>query len=398
MSPQALDDLRVLDLSRTIAGAYAGKMLADFGADVIKVEPVEGDPVRGAGPFPDDEPNPDRGGLFLFLNTNKRALTLDIGTTSGQVVLRKLLAGIDVLIEDFAPGKLQESELGWHDLQADFPALVYASVTPFGQTGPYRDYKGNALTAMAMSGVMYVTGEPDREPLATGGAPAEFQAGLQLWVGILAALAERERTGSGQQVDVSLMEAACASDEYNSGLYSHAGAIRRRFFSRHTFGYPNDILACKDGHVVVIPGAGGFPQLMALLLDQPGLAEHPLFVDARQRFLNWQEFDELVRPFFMAHTSEEIVSKAQELRMPFALVPTPSDLLESDHLRERGFFATIDHPKAGVYRYPGAPFRASETPARVGRAPLKGEHTAEILEALGYERTDHAILSDRGIV
>jgi CoA:oxalate CoA-transferase len=398
MSPQALDDLRVLDLSRGIAGSYAGKMLADHGADVIKVESLDGDPLRRLGPFPDDQPHPEHAGLFLFLNTNKRSLTLDISTTSGQVILRKLLSGVHVLIEDFAPGELHKWGLGWEDLKDKMPGLVYASVTPFGQTGPYRDYKGNALTAMAMSGLMYVTGNPDREPLATGGEPAEYQAGIHLWIGVLAAVEERERSGRGQQVDVSLMEAACASDEYNSGLYSHTGGIRRRFYSRHTFSYPSDILPCKDGYVVVVPGAGGFPQLMALLIDQPELAEHPLFTDIRERFLRWQEFDGLIRPYFMEHTAEEIVTKAQEIRMPFALVPTPADLLDSVHLRERGFFAAIDNPKAGVYRYPGAPFRSSEMQAQPGPAPLLGEHNAEVLEGLGYERSDLAILSDRGVV
>lgn len=398
MSPNALEDLRVLDLSRGIAGAYAAKLLADYGADVIKVEPPEGDPVRRFGPFPEDEPNPERAGLFLFLNTNKRSLTLDFSTTSGQIVLKKLLEGVDVLIEDFRPGQMREWQLGRDDLRSDLPRLVYASITSFGQDGPYRDYRANAFTAMAMSGVMYNTGNPGREPLVTGGDPPEFQAGLHAWIGILAALAERDRTGQGQQVDVSLVESTFSSDEYNSGMYSHAGGIRRRFYSRHTFAYPQDILPCKDGYVVVIPGAGGFPELMAILLEDPALIEHPLFTDTRERFMSWQAFDELVAPYFMSHTARELVARAQELRMPFALVPAPEDLLEDEHLRERAFFQSVDNPKAGVYRFPGPPFRMTETPARSGPAPLQGEHTAEILERLGYERSDLSVLSDRGII
>ncbi len=398
MAELALSDVRVLDLSRGIAGAYASKLLADYGADVIKVEPPEGDPVRRLGPFPDDVPDPEMGGLFLFLNTNKRSLTLDVSTVSGQVVLRKLLPKADVLIEDGPPGTMHGRELGYEDLHAGFPRLVYASVTPFGLTGPYRDFKGNSLTAMAQSGVMYATGAPDREPLTTGGDPAEFLAGLQLWAGILAALADRDASGEGQLVDVSMAEAAAASDEYNSAMYSFQGAIRRRYYSRHTFGYPSDILPCKDGYVTVVPGAAGWPDAMALVFERPEWAEHELFTNVRERVLRWREFDEMVQPYLMSHTAEEIVARAQELRLPFALVPLPADLLSSRHLAERGFFQEVEHPKAGVLRLPGAPFVMSETPARPGRAPLRGEHNAEILTGdAGYELPDLTILSDRGV-
>jgi crotonobetainyl-CoA:carnitine CoA-transferase CaiB-like acyl-CoA transferase len=397
MVEHALAGVRVVEFARGIAGAYTGKLLADYGADVVKVEPPEGDPVRRLGPFPDDLPDAEQAGLFLFLNTNKRSLSLDISVASGQVLLRRLLADADVLIEDLPADDLDSRGLGPVRLLEDYSRLVYVSITPFGRTGPYAGWVGNSLTALALGGLMYVTGDPDREPLATGGEAAEFQAGLQGWIGALAALAHRDLTGLGQHVDVSMADSMAASDEYNTALYASAGAIRRRYYSQHTFGYPNEIYPASDGYFVAVPGAAGFPDLMAILIDNPELADHELFKDARERFLRPREFDDLVLPAFRQRTALETTSRAQELRLPFALAPSPPQLLESDHLRARAFFQEVDHPRAGRLRLPGAPFLLSETPARAGRAPLHDEHGPEVLAALGYEGHDLTVLRERGV-
>lgn len=407
MTESALAQLRVIDLSQGIAGPYCTKLLADAGADVIKVEPPEGDYCRRLGPFPGDVPHPERGGLFLFLNTSKKSVTLDLETTTGQVILKKLLEGADVLVESEPPGHMEARGLGYDNLKGQFPNLIYASVTPFGQTGPYRDWDGNSLIAMAMSTIMYGTGDPDREPLTTGGCPGEYLGGIQLWVGVLAALAYRDREGGGQHVDVSMAEACAAADEYNAAMYAFQGAVRRRFYSRHIFGYPNDILPCKDGYVVVIPGAGGFPtpanqegavSPMALLLGDPELDKNPLFLSMGERMLKWREFDALIEPWLREHTAREIVEFAQALRMPFAFVPTAKDLLADPHLEARQFFEAIDHPEAGSLRYPGPPFRMSETPLASRPAPAKGAHTVETLRAVGYHLEEVAILADRGVI
>ena len=277
MSDGALADLRVIELAQEIAGPYCGKLFADCGAQVTKIEPPEGDRSRRLGPFPGDEPHQEKSGLFLHLNTGKQSVTLDVTVASGQAVVKKLLQEADVLLVGDGPVRMAGWGLSYEDVKADFPELVYVSVTPFGATGPYSEYQGNSLTAMAMSTIMYNTGDPDREPLTTGGTPADYMAGIHSWIGALAALAYRDREGRGQQVDVSLAESAICADEYNSAMYAFQGAVRRRYYSRHIFGYPNDIFPCKDGHVVLIPGAGGFPRpglpreessvsLMALLL------------------------------------------------------------------------------------------------------------------------------------
>src|SRR3990172_1169149 len=272
MPESALSDLLVVDLSQGIAGPYCTKLLADYGAEVIKVEPPgTGDLSRRLGPFPSDVPHPEKSGLFLHLNTGKKSVTLDVSTASGTVILKKLLARADVLVESSQPGRMAEWGLGYEQLKDDFPKLVYASVTPFGQTGPYRDYQGNSITAMAMSGLMYV----------------------------------------------------------------FLGAIRRRFYSRHVFTYPADIMPCRDGYVVVVPGAFGFPSPMtpdsaspmALMVGDLELDKDILFNSFFERSVRWRDFNALLEPWLLEHDTREIVELAQALRMAFAHVPTVGDLL-----------------------------------------------------------------------
>ncbi len=400
MSEGALSDLRVIELAQGIAGPYCGKLFSDLGATVIKIEPAEGDRSRRYGPFPNDEPDPEKSGLYLHLNTGKKSLTLDTSVASGALILKKLLANVDVLIDD-------ETSLLDDAITTEFPTLVRVTVTPFGLTGPYAGYRGNSLTAMAMSTIMYGTGEPDREPLTTGGTPGDYIAGIHAWIGALAALEGRARDGEGQRVDVAMSDAAGCADEYNAAMYGFQGAIRRRYYSRHIFGYPMDILPCKDGYVVVVPGATGFPQRgmveagsvspMALLMEDPELDKSEFFQSGQTRMTRWQEFDEIMLPWLREHDAMEIVMTAQALRMPFAFVPTVGDLLDDAHLAERGFFRRLAHPEAVELTYAGPPFRMSETPPVVERAPTLGEHNESLLGELGYSKDDQGILRERGV-
>ena len=394
----ALERIRVVDLSQGIAGPYCTKLLADLGAEVIKVEPPEGDYARRLGPFPDDIPHHDKGGLFLHLNTNKKSVTLDLDTQSGRVVLRKLLASADVLVESETPGVMAVRELDYERLKDDFPNLVYCSVTPFGQTGPYAGFKGNSLAAMALSGLMYITGDPDKEPLCTGGEPAEYFGALHAWVAILAALEHHAKTAAGQHIDVSMLESLGCADEYNTTMYAYIGAIRRRFYSRHAIPtYPSEIFPCRDGNIVVIGGATGFPLMMAILIEQPEMENNPLFQNLWLRFMQWEKFEEILRPYLAEHDWEDLLTRAQELRVPFAAVLDAKTLLENEHLRERGFFEEVDHPAVGKVPVAAHPFKMSETPLRVGRSPLLGEQTHEVLEGMGYEAEDELVLRERGV-
>jgi crotonobetainyl-CoA:carnitine CoA-transferase CaiB-like acyl-CoA transferase len=396
----ALDGIRVIELAQGVAGPYCGKLLADAGAEVIKVEPPEtGDSSRDVGPFPGDMPDGEKSGLYLHLNTNKKSVSLDVATTSGGMILKRLLAKADILIESYPPGQLAGLGLGYDDLKEELPDLVYCSITPFGQTGPYRDYQANSIALMALSGLMYVSGDPDREPLGTGGYPADYFAAVNAWVAVLAALAFREREGGGQYIDVSMLESLGCADEYNTGMYSFMGAIRRRYYSRHLFAYPMDIYPCRDGHIIVVPGTQGFPLGMALLIEQPELETHMLFTNFWMRAIQWREFDALIQPWLSQHDWQDILTLAQELRMPFGPVLSPETLLNNPHLAERGFFEEIDHPTAGKLTHCGPPFLMSETPLRTGPAPTLGQHNEEVLsEAMGYGREDLIILRERGIV
>lgn len=407
MTERALEGLRVVDISQGIAGPYATKLLSDSGAGVTKVEPPGGDYARRLGPFPGDVPDPERSGLFLHLNTSKRSVTLDVSVASGQVVLRKLLAKADVFVCGERTSTLRAWGLAYDDLKGEFPELIVAQVSPFGASGPYADYDGNSLTAMAMSTIMYNTGNPDREPLATGGEPGEYLGGVHLWIGILAALRNRAKRGGGEHVDVSLADAAACADEYNAAMYAFQGAVRRRYYSRHVFGYPNDIMECADGHIVVIPGAGGFPtpltadtvSPMALLLEDVELDKNPLFQQMGERMLRWRDFEELVRPYLTSHTAAEIVMTAQALRLPFAYVPAAADLLADEHLEARGFFETVEHAQAGALKLPGAPFKMSGTPLTAAAAPARGEANADVLTGeLGYTKDELTVFSDRGVI
>lgn len=398
MPEPAIRNIRAIDLSQGIAGPYCTKLLADLGAEVIKIEPPDGDYTRRLGPFPGGVPDADRAGLFVHLNGNKKSLTLDIETQSGRVLLRKLLAQADVLVENGAPGHMASLGLAYEDLKGELPRLVYCSITPFGQTGPYSGFQGNSLTCMALSGLMYITGEPDKAPLCTDGEPGEYFAALHAWVATLAALEQREQTGEGQYIDVSMLEALGCADEYNTAMYSYQGAIRKRYYSRHHIPtYPSEIFPCRDGYIVVIGGATGFPLMMAIVLEQPELENNPLFQNPWLRVLQWQKFEEILRPYLAEHDWEDVLTRAQELRVPFAAVMDTRMLFESEHLRERGFFQEIDQP--GICKLPIAaePFKMSETPLRYGPSPRLGEHTQEVLKDIGYEDEDQVILRERGI-
>ena len=334
----------------------------------------------------------------MHLNTNKKSVTLDLETQSARVVLRKLLANADIIVESDAPGRMASRELAYADLKDEFPDLIYCSVTPFGQTGPYRDYKGNSLAAMALSGLMYITGDPDKEPLCTGGEPAEYFAALHAWVAILAAIEYRAAYGGGQHIDVSMLEALGCADEYNTTMYVYLGAIRRRFYSRHAIPtYPSEIFPCRNGSIVVIGGATGFPLMMAILIEQPELESNPLFQNLWLRFIQWENFEAILRPYLAEHDWEDLLNRAQELRIPFAAVLDAKTLLENEHLRQRGFFEAVAHPEFGRVPIAAHPFKMSATPLRVGPSPLLGEHTQEVLGEVGYEAEDQRILRERGV-
>ncbi len=369
-----LSGLRVLDVGRYVSGPYCSKLLADFGAEVIKIEsPNGGDISRCCGPFPGDAPDPERSGLFLHLNTNKKSITLDWQSEAGGEILQKLILQADVLVENYDPGVLDCQSL--RELN---PSLILTSISYFGQDGPYRDYKGADIVAQAVGGTMKLTGLPDRQPLKIAGPQAEYQAGLNAAVATMTALYLRDETGMGQHIDISVIEVLASILEGALLSYSYNRALRKRDGARHRMLHPSTILPCKNGYVHI--DAGGDWETFARFLEIPELLRYEP-EEARQKA---DEVEAQLIPWLASREAEEIFHRAQEWRLPFAMVLGADQLPADQQLRARGFFVDIDHPIAGRLTYPGAPFKMSENTWKAGRAPLLGEHNREIYSSSEY--------------
>jgi CoA:oxalate CoA-transferase len=395
----ALQGTTVLELAEGIAGPYCGKLLASCGAEVIKAEPAAGgDTARHAGPFPNDVPQAETSGLFLYLNTNKQGITLNLCSESGRNLLRQLVQQVDIVIESFAPGTLEGLGLGYHELEQLNPGLVMVSITPFGQNGPYSAYHGADIVSHAVGGWLYAGGSPDREPLKPGGSLAEYTTGLVAAVGSMTALLQRNQTGVGQHVDISSMEAMLSTTPFPTVRYSFTGQDGRR--TGH--GYPFTILPCKDGYVGVNILTQRQWEAMCHFLEMSELIDDPRFRTGaeRQRPEAVQQITERIRPWLMAHSKDYIVLEGQKRRIPFSLVPTVADLLAFPQHRERGFFVELDHPVAGRTVQPGVPCRFGETPMQIDRpAPTLGQHNQHVYERrLGYRGEDIVLLDQAGVI
>jgi len=401
MLPQALEGIRVLDLSQGVSGPYCTKLLGSFGADVIKIEdPSQGDISRRMGPFFEHLPDQETSATYLYLNTNKKSVTLNLNTHSGVETLKKLLPEIDVVVENFQPGVVASMGLDYPVIEAINPAIVMASISYFGQDGPYRDYKGNSMIGFAVTGQMHQTGEPDREPLKSAGFQPEYQAGLHAYDAILAALYWRENSGQGQYIDVSAMEAMAYYHEFSIVTWTHVQVESIRAGNMYPVGgHPLNLIPCKDGYVTMSCVTPKQSENLFVLIGLPDLLEDLRFATAAVRWDNYKEFDEAVAPWFMEHTMEEIVDLAQELRIPCTYVPTFGQLHDDVQLNARDYWVAIEHPSVGLQPYAGAPFKMSETPWRATRAPLLGEHNEEIYEGvLGLSREEMVRLRERNVI
>jgi len=397
-SNQALSGLRVLDLTQYIAGPFCTKLMADFGAEVIKVEPSGiGDVSRGYGPFKDDLPDREAGGLYLYCNTNKKSITLDIETAAGLNIARRLAAASDFVVESFAPGRMAELGLGYEALAGLNPRIVLLSISMFGQGGPWRDWKADEVNLHAISGLMSITGDPGREPLKNGGHQALYNTGINAFTAATMAVYAQTTRGVGQHVDVSAYETMSFLNEPPRViLASQQGEFNVRVGNRTT------LLPAADGHVNAIRGGSGiFVEVLAKVTGneaflQPHLRNAPL-VGPGAAEAN-EEIEALLIPWTIEHGKEEFYHGGQSGGQNFGYVASPEDMLNSPHLKERGYYVDVEHPRAGKLTYPGAPFKMSATPWRAGRAPLLGEHNEEVYAGLGYTREDLVQLSRAGVI
>jgi len=348
----ALAGIRVVECAEGVAGPYCGKLLAGLGADVLKLESPARDWTRREGPFPGDIPHAEKSGLFLHLNSGKRSAIAERGPAPS------LLAEADVLIVAMRPMELKARGIDLEEIRRGHPALVVVSVTPFGLTGPYADHLGSEIIEYALSGYMMLTGSPDREPLKSYGWLVEYEAGAHAAVGTLAALAARDRSGEGQVVDVSAMEAGTfmlGAVEQRAHFF---GQIIRRNGTR-LLGfppeqpYPSTIRPCRDGFVHCHAN-NRHRDMLGMLIPNSRLLEPDLIA----RMLGHaDEIDAIMDEWLATRDRREIVAAAQELRLPFTEVLEPGEVMAEAHHRERGSFVRVEHPAAGAVLQAGAPIR-----------------------------------------
>ncbi|MSQ27918.1 MAG: CoA transferase [Dehalococcoidia bacterium] len=389
-SPLVLSDLTVIDASQGISGPFCAKLLAGFGARVIKVEPPEGDYARRMGPFHQDVPGDERSGLFLYLNTSKESVTLNLGAPGGAALFRRLARRAAIVIESFAPGQMAEWGLGYAALASENPGLIFASITPFGQTGPYAHYQATEIIIQALSALQYPVGLPGREPLKIGGSPCLMTAGVSAFSAIMIALHFRDATGEGQFVDISAIESAAVSQIHAS--------VHAQFGGENPLRRDSQLSRTKDGWINVGIQDSSWKQFCSLI-GQPSLAEDERFSDMAARRKNTKALVEILEVWLADQEKEAVYHQLQSMRSIAGPVLTVADLVGSPQYQIRGYFRPVDHPTTGPIPYPGGPFTVAEQPWRMERAPLLGEHNELVFgEMLGLAKPDIARLRELGTV
>lgn len=377
-----LSEIKVLELTHAPSGSFCAKLLADQGADTIKVEPPGwGDQCRNEPPFIDGEPHPDRSTTFLALNTNKRGITLDVRQAAGKALFLQLARTTDVIIESFPPGRLTDLGLGYEVLRAENPKVILLSISYFGQHGPYANYKGDDLIAQAMGGYLYaVTGPADRPPMGSTLQQMELTAGRNGVIAVMAALLRRDETGEGNHIDLSVMEAAISTPSMLIQNYSYLGRSPRRG-GGDKFVMDGMHLPTRDGEVTLTTaGTGGRPmEVWSEFLGEPRLLD-PKFATRASRNDNWEELRDLVAPKLMQWNNLDLMQATMAKGLVIGLVQSPEQVVNSPHLAERGHFVALDHPEVGTLKYPGPGFFLDgANPMQTTRgAPRLGEHNAEI--------------------
>jgi len=393
---QALAGIKILDLSRGIAGAYCTRLLAGFGAEVIKIEkPGRGDTLRSIRPFKNDQPGAENSGLFLYLNTNKKSITLRLATETGVKIFKEIVRDADIVVEDFSPGRMSALGLGFRNLQKINPRMVMTSITSFGQTGPYKKYKMNHLTAWGMSGARYNDGAPGVRPVQIGGWLTHYITGLFANVGTCTALYDRNINGKARHVDVSMWESNLLITCYPTTIYSYRGLIHNAV-SKERMG----IFKCKDGYIGLnLYGRLNF-ELLCTFLGIPEIIADPRFNTPAGIWEHFEEARDIIAEKVKDREKMELFQSGTEWRIPIGLVPDTKEILESPQHLARGFFDEIEHPVIGKVTMPGAPFKMSDTSWQTTKiAPLLGQDNVEIIcGSLGYSRDELTRMCERGIV
>lgn len=397
MTEHALDNIKVLDLTHYLAGPYCTRLLAGFGAEVIKIErPGEGDPARRMGPFLDDMPGSERSGLFLYLNNNKKSITLNVKSRRGAEIFREMVGVADVVVENFRPGVMERLGIDYLSLEKINPRLVMTSISNFGQSGPYRDYRSAHIVTWGMSGA-----EPMRRPVQGPGWLTHYIAGVYGAAGTAVALYQCNETGAGQHIDVSMLESMMLMNLYPATGASYAEAIgTSQLRDRRDSAAMLRAFHCKDGIIGLNVYQMTDWEKMCTLFEVPELIDDPRFgslIDIRNHL---QEARDIFAPLVKDREKLELMQSGQEWRIPFSIVANTKEILESPQHKARSFFEKVDHPVMGKVTIPGAPFKMSETPWQLRNpAPMLGEHNEEIYcQRLGYSKEQLVKLREQKVI
>ncbi|MBI4307668.1 MAG: CoA transferase [Chloroflexi bacterium] len=402
MTEGALHGLRVVEYAQMVAGPYCGKLLADLGADVIKVEPPgQGDRARRRGPFAGRDTARQHSVLFLYLNTSKRSVTLDATKPTGRDLFHQLVRQADILIEDLPPEGLDALGLGPEALRSQNSRLIVTSVTPFGQTGPYRSYRAYAFQVFHAGGDGYLLPGKQgpfsqRAPVAAGTYLADYDTGLNAAMATLAAWYAREHTGQGQHIDVSGQEAAMSLTRQDLVRYPNEGVVEHRT----TRALPAVVARCRDGYIDISLLDNRYWDILLDMMGNPAWAKDERFKDFLGREKHREEMMRRIEEWSITQSVHDLYQRGQARQMPVGIYNSPAEVLCSAHLRARGFFAEIAHPEAGALPYPSAPYKLSRTPWRARRpAPRLGEHNREVYcDLLGLSSTQTVKLYEAGVI
>jgi formyl-CoA transferase/CoA:oxalate CoA-transferase len=388
--------LRVLDLTRALAGPFATMILGDLGADVIKVEDIwHGDDTRRWGPpFQGDD-----AAYFLSVNRSKRGLSIDMKAPDGRDIVQRLARRSDILIENFRPGTAARLGLGYDELAVEHPGLIYASVSGYGQTGPSAHLPGYDAVAQAVSGMMSITGEPAGDPVRTGFSSADIGGGMFAVIGILAALHVRDSTGRGQYVDISLMDGQIAWLTYVAAKYFATGVTPRRYGSAHESLTPYEVFHAADAPLMVAVGSDGLWRRFTAATGLDELTDDPRYATNPDRVSNRDTLRPRIEKALATRTTAEWTELLGAAGVPAGPVSTVPEALAHPQVAARDMVVELEHPIAGTVKTLGSPLKLSGNPASIRRAaPVLGQHTDEVLAELGFSAGDIAALHEKGVV
>ncbi|MGH7814203.1 MAG: CaiB/BaiF CoA transferase family protein [Candidatus Binataceae bacterium] len=401
--PGALSSLKIVELGEMVSAAYCAKLFADLGAETIKIErPGTGDRARTRGPFPGHTPHPEKSGLFLYLNTNKKGVTLDIAKPEGFEIFERLIADADILIHNLVPSEMDRIGLSYDRVRRKNARLVMTSIAPFGLSGPNRDYRAEELNLWCAGGACVLNGagaqHPELPPLKVGGHQAGYQSGVHAATATIAAALAALRDGTGQHVEVSVQESIASQLEMTFEFWPYMKMIATRLGQKPI--QPLEAMQCKDGYIYLCCIEEHQWHSFVEMMGSPEWASEEIFQDRLARGLNWDALKVLLEDWVKDQTVLNLYQRAQARRVPFAPVSTMGDLLNSEHLKARGFFAEIAQPAAGTHQYPGAPVKYARTPWEIRMpAPALGQHNGEIFGGqLGISQSRTAELSRKGVI